>query len=355
MKALLARYQASRLGRTLTRYGDRSGNVLAGGAAYAALFSIFGALVAGFSIFGLVLGNNEALLNQVVRATAEAIPGLLSVDGEQGAIDPEQLMDNPNLFSTAGAIAFLVALFAGLGWVDALRRAIRTFYDLPKDQTNAVVKKLKDVIWLAGLGGLLVASAVLSMGLTALGGTVLDALGLDGTAGRFLIRAGGALIVVLVNAAAMVLIFRWLAGLRLPFNRLWGPALVGGVVFAILTQFSGVFVGGAASDNPLLATGAVLVTLLVLFNLMSRVVLYIAAWLVTKDDETRELVKAPALPVDVTKRYLEDDEPVLVSAGTYDRTVLAAGAVLGATAALGVRAIAGAVGTAGQLIGRRNR
>ena len=58
MKALLARFKSSRLGRTLDRYNTRSGAVLAGGVAYAAVFSVFGALGAGFSIFGLLLGNN---------------------------------------------------------------------------------------------------------------------------------------------------------------------------------------------------------------------------------------------------------------------------------------------------------
>ena len=151
MKALLARFKASRLGRTLDRYNTRSGAVLAGGVAYAALFSVFGALVAGFSIFGLLLGNNETLFNQVVKATAEALPGLLKIDGNDGAIDPQSLV-NPNLFSVGGLVAFLTALFAGLGWVDALRASVRAMFDLPDDTRSVAIKKGLDVVWLAVSG-----------------------------------------------------------------------------------------------------------------------------------------------------------------------------------------------------------
>lgn len=351
MKTLLARYQASHLGRMVTRYGERGGALLAGGTAYAALFSVFGALAAGFAVAGLLLGNHEALLDELVKATAEALPGLLTVDGQKGAIDPEQLLKSPSLFSVAGIVGFVVALVAGLGWVDALRIAIRTLFDLAPDARNIVLTKLTDVLWLACLGGLLVASAVLSMGLTAVGGTVLDWLGLDGALSRALLRVGTVVIVVLVNAVTLIVTFRWLAGLHLPLVRLARPVLVGGIALTILTQFSGVFVGSAGTRNPLLATGAVLVTLLVLFNLISRVMLYVAAWLATEDAPLP--VHGPQPELDLAKHPTPQEQLVLVAPSTYDRTLLSAGAVLGAAAVLGVRVVVGALGSFGALVGRR--
>lgn len=298
MKNLLAWYQASRPGRMLTLYADRAGNVLAGGSAYAALFSVFGALVAGFSIAGLVLGSNEQLLDAVVRATADVFPGLLTVDGSQGVFDPKALLSRSNLFSTTGIIAFAVALFSGLGWVFYMRQAIRMVYGLPPDKRNYALKKAVDVVWLACLGALLLASAVLSMALTSVGGLVMDVLGVDGLWARALTRLGGFCVVVLVFSVAMFIIFRWMAGLHLPFNRLRSPCLVCGLVFAVLTQFSGLFVGSSA--NPIVATGALLATLLVLFNLMCRVVLYGTAWLATKD-RPETLEQGPAEAVNLIK------------------------------------------------------
>ncbi len=339
MKALLARFKASRLGRTLDRYNTRSGAVLAGGVAYAALFSVFGALVAGFSIFGLLLGNNETLFNQVVKATAEALPGLLKIDGNDGAIDPQSLV-NPNLFSVAGLVAFLTALFAGLGWVDALRASVRAMFDLPDDTRSVAIKKGLDVVWLASLGLTLLASAIVSLGLGSVAGLVLDALGLQGTVSRVLLRVLGFAVVVAVDMVVLLIVYRWLAELKLPLVRLRGALLFGGVGLALLTQFSGLLVGSAGSRNPLLATGALLVTLLVLFNFISRLMLYLAAWIATFDAPW-DLEHGPAEPIDLTKAEVEAAvqlEPTY-SQKAEDRTTAAAGFVLGASAVLGVRAL----------------
>ncbi len=346
MKALLARYKASRLGRTLAQYGARSGAVLAGGVAYAALFSVFGVLVAAFSIFGLLLGADQELFDQVVDAIAAAMPGLLQTSTSSGAIDPQSLVQ-PNLFSTTGAIAFLAALFAGLGWVDALRNAIRTMNDLPVDGQNVVVTKLLDVVWLASLGITLLASAVLSIGLTSIGGLVLDLFGLTGGTSRGLVRGGGFLLVGLVVAVLLWIVFRWLAGLRLPLKRLRGPLLIGGLALALLTQFSGLFVGSAGTKNPVLATGALLVTLLVLFNLISRLVLYLAAWIATFPDPDKKVEMVPVELIALTKPDAGDPpvgvlgpaelEPAPGAARMRDRGTLAAGLVLGAGLAVFVR------------------
>ena len=254
MKRLLEWWKASRLGRTLQRYGERGGAVLAGGVAYAALFSVFGALVAGFSVFGLILGNNEELFDQVVDSAAEILPGLLDT-GDGGAIRPESLI-NSNLFSWTGIIAFLAALFAGIGWVGSLRIALRQMFDIPPDHRNAVVQKLFDVLWLASLGGVLLVSAVLSMGVGSLARPVLQALQLDGPVLGWTLRLLAFALVVAVNLVAMLIIYRWLAGLKLPMVRLRSGLLIGALGMTLLTNFSGQLVGSAGSANPVLATGA---------------------------------------------------------------------------------------------------
>ncbi len=352
MKTLMARYKASHIGRMMTRYGQRSGAVLAGGVAYAALFSAFGALVAAFSVFGLALGSNEALFDQVVKATAEALPGLLKVDGAGGAIDPKTLVQS-DLFSTTGAIAFLTSLFAGLGWVDALRSGVRAMFDIPQYQGNVVVQKLQDVLWLACLGLTLLASALLSMGLSSVGGVVLDTIGLHGGFVQFAVRGGGFLIVVLIETIVLFIVFRWLAGLRLPLVRLRGPLLVGGVGLAILTQFSGVFIGSAGTKNSLLATGAALVALLVLFNFISRLILYVAAWIASLEDPylVHEFGPAPALDLGKDLEPTAPERPT-VSVRAQDRVVAAAGVVLGVAVAMAGRVVLDGVASLRQLVGR---
>ena len=341
MKRLLEWWQATRLGRTMERYGQRGGAVLAGGVAYAALFSVFGALVAGFSVFGLVLGSNRELFDQVVASVAELLPGLLDT-GNGGAIEPESLIDS-NLFSWAGSVAFLAALFAGIGWVGSVRIAVRQMFDIPPDARNVAVQKLFDVVWLATLGGVLLMSAILSMGVGSLARPVLEAMQLNGPVLGWVLRLLAFALVVAVNFVALLIIYRWLAGLKLPLVRLRSGLLIGAVGMALLTNFSGQIVGSAGDANPVLATGALLVTLLVLFNFISRLMMYVACWIASFDPLPD---KDEPEPADLVKDYVPDEPQggelvpnYSVRAG--DTTTAAAGFVLGAGAVVAARVVGG--------------
>ena len=94
---LWQRYQASHLGRALRHYGLERGQILAGGLAYVALFSLSAILVLLFAVFGQVLASNRTLLDSVVSTINGYVPGLLGGDG----IDPQALLDT-NALSTAG-------------------------------------------------------------------------------------------------------------------------------------------------------------------------------------------------------------------------------------------------------------
>ncbi len=179
MKGLLARLQRTHAWRAWQAYGKRRGPILAGGIAYAGLFSVFGAVVAGFSVFGLVLGSNGPLFDAVVRAVDDSLPGLLDVPAGDGVIEPSSLVD-PNLVSWTGAIAFLTAVLAGLGWLDALREGVRAMAGLPPLEQNVVKAKLVDVGVLATLGLAVLASAVLSIGTGSAASWLLQQVGLEG-------------------------------------------------------------------------------------------------------------------------------------------------------------------------------
>ncbi len=346
MKQLLARWKASRLGRTWELYGKRRGPILAGGVAYAALFSLFGALVAGFSVFGLVLGSNERLFDEVAAAVDAQLPGLLDIGPDGGPIDPAALVD-PNLVSIAGVIAFATALFAGLGWLDALREALRNVLGLPPDEHNLVMKKLTDVGVLAMFGiGILLAAAT-SVVVNAAASALLEAVGLGGgPVGSTLVQLLALLVVGVVDAALLLGIFRVLAGLRLPWSQMRGPVLVGGGAQALLVSLSGVLVGNAGGGNPLLATGAVLVGVLVLLNLISRIQLLVAAWLATapalEAADTRTRVQ-----IDLEKHAIAASPRVQPNYSTRaaDRTTIAAGVVLGALAVTSLRVVGQGVST----------
>jgi membrane protein len=340
VKDLLARLQRTHAWRAWQAYGKRRGPILAGGIAYAGLFSVFGAVVAGFSVFGLVLGSNGPLFDAVVRAVDDSLPGLLDVPAGDGVIEPSSLVD-PNLVSWTGAIAFLTAVLAGLGWLDALREGVRAMAGLPPLEQNVVKAKLVDVGVLATLGLAVLASAVLSIGTGSAASWLLQQVGLEGgPVATTVLRVAAFLVVAAADALILVVVYRLLAGLHLPWVRMRPAVVGGGLALALLTHLSGLLVGSAGSRNPLLATGAVLVGLLVLLNLVSRVMLLAACWMVTLEDPAKVLDQGPPEAIDLTKDDLRPSQRAarLASAQpTYgqraaDRTTLAAGVVLGAAA-----------------------
>ena len=65
----------------LDRYGEASGNVLAGGVGYFAFFSIFPAFALAFTVFGLVLQDRPDLVDAIADRSTR--PAGLGQDAEQ--------------------------------------------------------------------------------------------------------------------------------------------------------------------------------------------------------------------------------------------------------------------------------
>lgn len=346
--------------RTWQTYLAGRGNVVAGGMAYAGLFSIGSALVVGFTVFGLVLGRRSDLREPLLEAIDAQLPGLLDL-GDGGLVRPDALFATDAL-SLTGAVALAVALYAGLGWLDATREGIRIVFDLDRDDRPLVRKKLLDVVVLATLGVTILASAVLSVGVNATAGVLLRWVGLDGSSvGELTVRAAGVLVVFIIDTVVFVVMFRLLSGVPLTWRQVRVGALLGAVGLGLLKLFGGLLLGSAGGSNPVLAASATLVGLLLWMNIVSRIVLLAAAWV--SSDTSVEEERARRVPVGagagasaragVPARAGVADLPVAagprdVMAPSFgqrsaDRVTLAAGAVLGAVVVSGVRVVRGAM------------
>lgn len=347
MKAALARLKSSHGWRAWEHYGRHRGNVLAGGVAYFALFSVFSALLVGITVLGLVAGRDSSLQEDVLGEVDAQLPGLLDIGADGGPVDPADLFAD-DVLSIAGAVAFVIALLSGLGWLDAMREGIRALFGLDTDQRNVVVKKLKDVAVLATLGLAVLGSAVLSVTVNAAAGGLLGAVGLDGgVVGRVLLRALGVGVVLVVDTAIFMILFRLLSGLTLPWRDLRSGAAFGAVGLGLLKLFGGLLLGGAGGSNPLLAAGAVVVGLLVWMNLVSRLTLVAAAWVATLAADTA-VEPSPTGRVPPQREFAlgpRDAMAPTFGRRAADRTTLAAGAVLGVGAVAAVRLAAGAART----------
>ncbi len=74
-------------------------------------------------------------------------------------------------------------------------------------------------------------------------------------------------------------LYRVLAGVRIPPRHLFPAALLGAAALGVL-KILGTALLGAAGANPLLASFAVIIGLLIWFNLVCQVILIAAAWFI---------------------------------------------------------------------------
>jgi membrane protein len=86
-------------------------------------------------------------------------------------------------------------------------------------------------------------------------------------------------------------VFLVLSGVRPAARSLWTGALLGGVGLLVLQELSSLFVGGA-TNNPLLASFASLLALLIWLNLSAQVILIACAYIVTGEEEVHDRVRA---------------------------------------------------------------
>jgi membrane protein len=280
--------QLDHLVRAKQRYDDRRGDRQAGAVTYFGFLSFFPLIALAFAAVGYASVIYDAQ-DQIQRGIESALPGLSQ------QIDVEGIA---NAKRSAGIIGLLGLLWAGTGWVDALREALRSMWlQKPHGGANIVVKKAFDVLVLVTLGLALFASVAISSVATSATHIVLDLIGFEGSiAATWLVRAL-ALSVAVASSAVIFLVMFWrLSGVHIPRRRLLQGALLGAVGFEMLKQF-GTFLIGNTTDNPIYATFAVAVGLLIWINLVSRVTLWAAAWTAT-DANTDGVFGEPRHPED---------------------------------------------------------
>ncbi|GAP57085.1 UPF0477 protein BH1439, partial [Arthrobacter sp. Hiyo6] len=110
---LLARLNAFRPMRAFQQYNLQHGPLMAAGIGFNMFFSITGLLATGFSVAGLLLSGQPALLDRMISSVAASAPGLLKVDGKEGLVDPQNLL-NPNGLGWAAVIAAVVTVITSL-------------------------------------------------------------------------------------------------------------------------------------------------------------------------------------------------------------------------------------------------
>lgn len=277
-QAAWKRWEATRAGRTLAQYDLANGSVLCGGMAYAALFSLFAALTLGYTLFVRVLGGNADLRAAVLTQVDTWVPGLVDT-GSGGVLTPSDLVLSTGI-SWTSVVAVAVLLWSATNFMGALRTSVRAMFGLTENGANPVTERLRQLLGFVLLGVGVLVTAAASVVVSAAVPWTLDRVGLGEGAG-WAVRAVGFLLTVVLDAAVVAAAIRFVGGVRPARRDLLLGSLAVGIVAGGLRLLGTEVIASTATRNALLASFAVVVTLLILVNLLARVLLLASAWMST--------------------------------------------------------------------------
>lgn len=299
--------------RAYSRYQGDAGDRLAAAVTYFVFLSFFPLVALAFSVLGFTVANNPGVRKSVTDSLSSAFPGLI---GGSNGINIDQIA---NAKAGAGILGLVGLLLAGLGAVDALRQAIRSVWHQNVKAGNFIKKKLADILILAGLGLTLAVSLAVSSAATAVTDKVLSILGLEGsTAAGFLVKVLALVVAIFTDVLLFLYLFIRLPKTQTPWRKVIKGALFAAVGFELLKVIGAWFIA-RTTKNPVYGTFAVVVGLLVWINLVSRFLLFSAAWTVTAPYDTDVAPSGTAGPeqaeqAGVPKEFADNDpdDPALL-------------------------------------------
>lgn len=290
--------------RVLLRFTERDGDLLSAGMSFQSVFAVFAAIFVAFAVAGFWLRSSPEVLAAVIDIVNGYVPGLIGSSDGDGIISPDALA-SADVANWAGLIALVGLLWTAIGWLGFMRQAVRAIFGVPPITRFFLFQKAIDLGLALGFGLLLIAGGLASVISTAALDWVIGVLDLDEGSVPVVIgvRAVSITISVVVNVVALSLIFRVLSAIPIPPRFLVVGAGMGSIALAGLSVVSGLILGGAGR-NPLLATFAVFIGLLLWLAIVWRVVLLCAAWIAVSLDD-RGIDVATYTPEQQEKRRRE--------------------------------------------------
>lgn len=253
--------------RSFQHYTRQHGPLLSAGIGFNMFFSVTGLLTTGFAVAGIVLGGNPVLEDAVIRSVASAAPGLLQVNGGEGLVDPQTLL-NPSGLGWTALIAAVVTIFTSLGWIASVREGLRGVMEEGPLQRNALLQKLVDAGTLLLLGVILVVSAGASLVFGTAADWFFELLRLDEAVAGPIAAVVKIVVPLLLNCTTAAVLFRVAGGLELGRRAFVEGVLLAGAGTTVLQLFSTELLA-RAGNNPVVASFAIIIGLLIWFSLVN--------------------------------------------------------------------------------------
>lgn len=275
--------------RVSRHFLDHSGLLLAAGVSYQALFAIFAVIYVAFAAAGIWLGASPAAIDALIDGINNYVHGVI---GQDGLVSREQVVtiaqDSRGVLAVTGGAAIVVAVWTAISFISFARHAVRNIFVLPPDRRNVVLLKLRDLIAAAILAFALIAGFVIGSAGTWAAGLIYSALGGDTRSIWYTLGIGFASVLVsfVMYAATLVGLLRFLTGTSLGWRIVLPGALLGSAGVTLLQLGAG-YLLGFAPRNPLLATFAIVIGLLLWCQAVNIILLFAAAWIAVRAHDAR--------------------------------------------------------------------
>ena len=275
-KLFVSWLQRLRISRSLMRYSNGRGALLAGGIAYSAIFSLAAALTIGITVLLGLLGRSQQLQDAVFSSISSSLPGVLDWKGSSGIIDPSDLVISTS-FSLTSMVAVVVLLFSATGVMRAMKSSIRAMFGIDQVPSGAAMEKIRDLLGFLAIALGVGATGILTLANSLIGQQILSAIGVESTIASAAIRIGSFLISAAIDGLILWVLIRFVALIRVPKKDLICGLAIFGVISTLIRSLGTSVVGSV--NNPLLASFAAIATLLLWINLLSRVMLVTCAFI----------------------------------------------------------------------------
>ena len=259
-----ARFFHSRVWRVYRHLDARAWTRLAAAITFTSFIALFPVLGLAAALGAWLLTGHQ--LDRIEQWVTDQVPGISAQLELHSVFRHSQAI---------GIVSLILVLPTGASWVDAVRGCLRALWDLPDPDENPLLRRVKDVGVLAGLGAL----TLLSLTGSAFALSFVRGLSGHGT-GSVLIRAAAYLGATAVTFVLLSYVLVWLPGVRPPPRSVAFAALLGAVGFEVLKLLIGGYLTEVATRNLYGAFG-VPVALLVWINLMAKLLLFCGAWTAT--------------------------------------------------------------------------
>ncbi|WP_237774064.1 YhjD/YihY/BrkB family envelope integrity protein [Actinosynnema sp. ALI-1.44] len=263
--------------RTIDRYVEHNAYQYAAAITYFSVLSVVPVLMVGLSVAGFVIADDKEITADLRTTIVQALPsGLDSFATEiyDGVITQR---------ASLGVFGLVVGLYAGWGWINALRDALTAMWELERPALPFFRTILWDMLSLVSLGLALLVSFTLTAVGSWLNSSVLGWVGMSDQP-----WAGTVLSVLSVPLAILAdsLVFLWVL-VRLPRAKVnkrkaVRAAVAAAVGFEILKIGANLYLSLLGRSPTSKAFGSV-IGLFVFIYLVARLLLLVAAWTATGD------------------------------------------------------------------------